>query len=167
MISLFFQKMKTLKYLFNKLNDLEFCRYSEKGKYPVEKDEQIIMLSVDELLEIGQSFPYREHMLIANFETENKLRILYCGENAFSMKKNIDNLKLPKSYPSNLGEKVFYIFRDYLEDINSGSISLEQQVASGKEHQLEFVLRKLIEIYKNNQKNYAASKKESSGEILN
>jgi len=147
--------MGVLKDLFDRLNDLEYCKYSKDGMYPVNEGERIIELRCKELLEVGRSYPTKEHVMVAYFGTA-PTRILYFGENANSMKKTLDDLRLPNSWPSNLGEKVFYLFKCNLENANFGPISLEQQVVSGKEHQFELVLKKLINIYRTSEKTSAA-----------
>jgi hypothetical protein len=158
--------MGELKSLFDKLADLDYCRYSENGKYPVEDGDNVIELTPKELLEVGKSYPAKEHIMIAYFGDE-PTRVLYAGQNVISMKKTISDLRIPNSWPSNIGEKVFYLFRSHLEAIHSGSICLEQKVISGKEHQFGLVLKKLVALYrKSEEKAYAAALKSTlSGEI--
>jgi hypothetical protein len=144
--------MGKLKDLFDKLNDAEHCRYNDNGRYPVLEENKIINLKPIELLEVGRTYPSREHIIIACFG-DNPTRVQYFGEDVALMKNTLKNLKLPNSWPSNLGEKVFYLFKGHLNDVASGSISLEQQVIPGKEHQFEMVLKKFTEIYKASESN--------------
>ena len=101
--------MGTLKNLFDKLNDSEYCRFTENGIYPTEEGNRIVELRPKELLEIGRTYPLREQVMIAYFG-ETPTRVLYFGESTNSMKKTLNDLRLPNSWPSNLGEKVFYLF---------------------------------------------------------
>jgi|TARA_Y100000310_G_scaffold213698_1_gene214646 hypothetical protein len=160
--------MGKLKNLFDGLNSSEYCRFTENGIYPTKEGNRIVELRPKELLEIGRTYPCKEHLMIAYFG-ETPTRVLYFGENANSMNKVVDDLRLPNSWPSNLGEKVFYLFRGHLEDINSGPVSLEQQVISGKEYQFGLVLNKLIDIYRASEQTefYAAKNSTLSGEVLN
>jgi len=140
--------MRFLKNLFDKLNDSAYCRYNKEGVYPIKEGNHILELKPKELLEVGRTYPSREHVMIAYFG-EKPTRVLYFGENAKSMKKTIERLRIP-SYPSNLGERIFHWFKGHLEaEIggNPGPISLEQQVVSDKEHQFELVLRKFLWVY--------------------
>ena len=159
--------MGTLKNLFDNLNDSEYCRFTENGIYPTEEGNRIVELRPKELLEIGRTYPLREQVMIAYFG-ETPTRVLYFGESTNSMKKTLNDLRLPNSWPSNLGEKVFYLFGGHLEDINSGPVSLEQQVISGKEHQFGLVLEKLINRYRVSEQTrfYAAENTNLSGEVL-
>ncbi|MBI2548961.1 hypothetical protein HYW21_06435 [Candidatus Woesearchaeota archaeon] len=138
--------MGNLKALFDILNDPVYCRYTDAGKYSVEEGGHLITLNPRELLEVGRSHP-REQVMIAYFG-ETPTRVLYVGEDSLSMQRTLDDLRLPTSWSSNLGEKVFYLFRVHLRDINQGPVCSEQQVAEGKERQFELVLRRLIDIYR-------------------
>lgn len=159
--------MGNLKNLFDKLNDSVYCRFTEDGIYPTKEEYHSVELTPKELLEVGRTYPRREQVMIACFG-ETPTRILYFGEDANSMKRTLDDLRLPNSWPSNLGEKVFYLFKGHLRDIDSGPVSLEQQVVSGKEHQFELVLKKLIEVYRASEQNkfYTAENTTLSGEVL-
>lgn len=147
-------------------NNSEYCRFTENGTYPAKKGGCIVALSPKELLEVGRNYPSREQIMIAYFG-ELPTRVLYFGEDANSMRKTLDDLRLPNSWPSNLGEKVFYLFKGHLGGI-TGSVSLEQQVISGKEHQFGLVLKKLIDIYRASEQTrfHAAENATLSGEIL-
>ncbi|MFA6088345.1 MAG: hypothetical protein WC755_00645 [Candidatus Woesearchaeota archaeon] len=154
--------------LFNRLEKSEYCRYTKDGKYYIEEENKIITLKPQELLEIGRTYPSREQVMIAYFDDDLPTRVLYFGENANMMQKTLDKLKLPKSWPSNLGEKVFYLFKGHLEFINSGPVSLEQQVVSGIEHKFESIIKKLIDIYRTSeQKVFQGEKGDLSGVIFN
>jgi hypothetical protein len=140
--------MKNLKNLFDRLDNIAYCKFYENKIYHFEKNGHIKKLTSKEMLEIGSLYSNKEQVVIANFG-ELPTRISYFGENVRTMKKTLHNLKLPKSWSSNLGEKVFYLFNGHLEDIKTGPIYLEQKVISGKEHQFEMVFKKLIQYYQN------------------
>ena len=129
--------------LFRKLNDPEYSRYSRDAIYNSIDGKVLKPL---ELLEVVQTCPAIERVAVAYFE-EGPTRVMYAGENADSMRETVDNLRLPTSWPSNIGEKVFYCFRDTLKGV-SGPVALEQEVVSGKVPRLELVLNKLIETYR-------------------
>lgn len=168
--------MPRLKQLFDRINDPKYSRYNLSGTYPTQIEGRIVVLKPQELLEVGRTYPSKEQVMIAYFGRA-PTRVLYFGEDADSMNKTLNALRLPNSWPSNLGEKVFYLFRSHLRNIldrnnlintPSGPVSLEQQVISGKEHQLGFVLGRLIEIYRMSEpKIYAAEKATLSGGVCN
>ena len=139
--------MSKLKNLFDKLNSSEYCRFTENGIYPAEEGNRIVELRPKELLEIGRTYPWREHVMIAYFG-ETTTRVLYFGENASGMFQTLQNLKNPK-HSSNIGETVFKHFKYNLEAHRNQNThaSLEQKVHSGREHQFELVLKKLIHVY--------------------
>ena len=111
--------------------------------------EDIFYVLADELLELSTNSSKMESVLIGTFN-EEPTRVLYVGLDINSMKSTIDKLKLPNSWPSNIGEKVFYRYKEQLDNYASGSISIEQSVISGKEVKFEMVFKKLIDIYNNN-----------------
>tara|TARA_Y100000310_G_C20380411_1_gene667827 strand:+ start:55 stop:549 length:495 start_codon:yes stop_codon:yes gene_type:complete len=139
--------MGKLKNLFDKLNSLEYCRFTENGIYPTEEGNHIVELRPKELLEIGRTYPCREHVMIAYFG-ETPTKVLYFGENASSMFQTLQNLKNP-NHSSNIGETVFKHFKYYLEEHQNQNtpISLEQKVPCGREHQFDLVLKKLNHVY--------------------
>lgn len=98
-----------------------------------------------ELLEVGIDVP-REHFIIANYGDDKPLSILFVGEDAASMMKTLQQLALPKSCPSNLGERVLFLFRSHLKGM-SGSVYLEQMVNPGNEHKLLRALARLAASY--------------------
>ena len=67
-------------------------------------------------------------MLIAALSDANEIAFQW-GENAESMRRTINSLRLPASYPSNKGEKVFYLFAEYLDGISDNNpVSFTQKV---------------------------------------
>ncbi len=136
--------MGKLKDIYERLKTAH-CRYSRDKAYPTFEDGRPVELTPSEMLEVGRGLP-REHLFVAYFG-DSPTRIAYAGEDVNSMLKTIEELRLPSSWPSNLGEKIFFRFRTHLRKIESGPVHLEEQVVPGKEHQLEFVLRKLIRVY--------------------
>jgi len=158
--------MHKLKKVFNDLNNTTYCRYSTDRSYPTKINGKTVLLTPLELLEVVHDNP-REHVMIAYFDKE-PTRILYFGEDVNSMKKSLEDLKLPNSWPSNLGEKIFYRFRDHLDNIDSGPVSLEDKVVPGKEHQFELILRRLIEIYQTlDESHYNGENATSLGGVAN
>lgn len=159
--------MAGLNKLFESLNDKIYTRHSYDTIYSSAAEGRIIKLKPKEILEVGRTYPSREHLVIAYFG-EDSTRVLYVGEDAGSMRKTVSDLKLPNYWPSNLGEKVFFLFAGHLRDISSGHVSLEQQVRPGKEDQFGFVLSKLIEIYRTSENRaYAAENSTSLGGVSN
>ena len=151
--------MGTLKNLFDKLNDSEYCRFTENGIYPTEEGNRIVELRPKELLEIGRTYPLREQVMIAYFG-ETPTRVLYFGEDTSTMWQTLRDLKLPR-HSSNVGEIVFKHFRQHLEEyqVSTKPISLEQRIPSGKEFQFELITKKLIHVYNDcsiNESFYAA-----------
>ena len=143
--------MGDLKAIFDKLDNSEYCRFSEEGIYSIEEKNQVIELKPKELLEIGRTYPSREHVMIAYFG-EDSTRVAYFGENQTEMLKTLQKLKIPKS-PSNLGEIVLKQFKQHLEDSesNQNPLSVELKVYSGNEHQFLTVIKKLIHVYSGNE----------------
>lgn len=135
-----------LQRIFERLNDTTYCRYTRGGDYPtVSAEGGIVVLHPRELLEMGRQYPF-EHLMLAYFGDQT--RVLYAGTDVMSMRKTVDDLRIPTRLPENLGEVVFYLFRGHLKEHSSGSLSLEQAVRAGKEHHFEFLLRKLLAVYK-------------------
>lgn len=139
--------MGNLKKLFDNIDDSEYCKFIYNGRYATKRENAIVELKSKELLEIRRFYPSVEGVIIA-YINKTETRVLYFGEDAKSMKKTLNALSLPNSWPSNLGEKVFYLFRAHLEKITSGPISLEQQVASEKIYGFKQVIKRLINFYK-------------------
>jgi len=138
--------MGKLKYLFDLLNDTEFCRYTEKGKYPVEVDGKIVELETQELLEIGISYPKREHLMIAYFG-DAPTRVLYVVEDAYYARETIKKLRLP-SYSQNISEIIFKNFGEHLNKCKSGPVGMEMCFLPGREHHFRVILRKLLKVYR-------------------
>jgi len=89
-----------------------------------------------------------EHILIAALPGHSELLIRWLGKNANSMKKTVECLSLPSSFPSNLGEKVFYIFAGHLADIpDDEPVCFTQKVVAGKEKQLRLLIAKVLWVY--------------------
>lgn len=135
----------SLAKVYQEISDAH-CRYSQNAICPVLQDGGVEYVVAKELLEIGRNEPSQEHLMIAYFG-DRPTRVTYSGENPGSMSKTVARLKLPRGYPSNLGEKVFYLFRQQLADAKTGPILFEVQVTPGKEHQFSHVLRKLVAVY--------------------
>ena len=132
--------------LFKELDDLEHCAYSRNGTY---YDIDGNALKPIELLTVQRAQPVREFVAVAVLE-EEWTRVLYTGENADSMKETVYKLRVPNSWPSNLGEKVFYLFRNELKYLcGPDPVTLEEEVIPGKERQFRLVLKKLTEVYRN------------------
>ena len=142
------QTLKSVKTRENikTLEQYLFLNYSVNAEYLAQISGEVRILKAQELLEIGINQPRKERVIIASFKQE-PLRVLYIGEDAASMEKTLQELKLPKSWPSNLGEKVFYVFKTCISENPEGPIGLELELVQGKEHQLKPVLEKLVEIY--------------------
>ncbi|MCX8147228.1 MAG: hypothetical protein N3D84_02055 [Candidatus Woesearchaeota archaeon] len=137
-----------LKDIYTRLNkngeNNSYIRYSKNVKMPLSD------IAALETLEVGKSFP-REHVLIAHYGTH--LSVSYFGEDAASMRKTIERLKLPKRVPENLGERIFYLFGPYLENKDGPVLVANDHIIAGKEKGLELVLGKLIGIYKEDESN--------------
>ena len=141
------QPMYPLQRIFERLNDSIYCRYTQNGDYPTKgEDGEINILYPRELLEVGRQYP-REQVMLAYFG-EEPTRVLYAGEDIVSMRKTVDDLRIPNRVPENLGEVVFYLFRGHLKKFPSGPISLEQLILPGKERHFEYLLKKLLAVYK-------------------
>lgn len=100
-----------------------------------------------EVLTLKKSKTPEETITIQEVE-EGILRITYEGK-PYDMQQTLRELRLPNSIPTNLGEKVFYIFRGILQNEKDPKTPLQQDIVAGKEHQLDFVLKKLIACYNN------------------
>jgi|GEM_PF-4493548 hypothetical protein len=149
--------MPKLTALYTDLGASPHCRYSTSVFYPVTHNGSLGYLLLDELLEIGRDFS-REQVSIARSGDDSPLRVAYAGEDSFSMLETLAKLKLPSSWPSNLGEKVFYLFKRNLMRVPGGPVRLEQLVRPGSEEQLNFVLRRLLEIYDSDEKYHTNSR---------
>lgn len=156
-----------LQGIFERLNDRIFCRYTRNGDYPIAgEDGEIILLHPLELLEVGKQYP-KEHVMLAYFG-DKPTRVRYFGEDTESMKETIKNMRLPRNWSDNLGERVFIGFRDTLEDMPQGYISLEQRIRTGKEVHFRHLFKKLIAVYKEHDALLqAASNSVLSGETSN
>ena len=151
-----------LQRIFERLNDTEYCRYTQNGDYPTVGDNgEIVLLHPSELLEVGRQYPF-EHLMLAYFGDQT--RVLYSGEDTVSMRKTVDDLRIPNRLPENLGEVVFYLFRGHLKYLDSEPHSLEQAVVAGKEHHFEFLLKRLLAVYRRADECYAAANVTLSGE---
>ena len=131
--------------VFKELNDLEYCTYTSPLEYFTLGED---CLKAIECLEVAKEGVYSERVTIATFE-DGLTRVMYGGE-VESMKQTVDDLRLPRRWPENLGEMAFYRFRELLGDA-SGSIVLEVKVLSGKERHFRVVLRKLVAIYRDSE----------------
>jgi hypothetical protein len=138
--------MEKLKPLFERLNGIEHCIYKKDAKYLSAEDGRIVELHAKEVIELSKENPY-EFLLVAYFG-DAPTRIMYMGYDALSMKETIRRLRIPRFPPENLGELVFYVFTQKIEDFNEEiPVSLEQLVKSGKEEQLFLILKKLLHVY--------------------
>tara|TARA_Y100000034_G_C6889645_1_gene409059 strand:- start:777 stop:1400 length:624 start_codon:yes stop_codon:yes gene_type:complete len=140
------QNNSQLKNLYDKLNDPNHCEYKTNSEFHIIENNQIKSIAALELLKVFRYSP-RECICIGCFEDNLDTRINYSVDDVNSMKDTIQRLRLPNSWPSNLGEKVFYHFRSHLEGKKSDPIYLEQKVVNGKERGFLFVLKKIIDIY--------------------
>lgn len=149
--------MGALRNLADLLGESEYCVYSNTESYLSLEDNQIIRLKPKELIKVGMIIPVKEQVLISCFD-DLPTRVVYVGEDVEHMRKTVEKLRLPRSWSTNLGEKVFCLFNGHLKYINSGPpVFLEYKVVSGKEHQFRVVLRKLIDMYKKEQESYDTS----------
>ena len=135
--------MDRLKGLYDKLNEPNYCKYFANVSYNPTIGENSVAL---ELLQISR-MSEEERILIGYFGDEFPIRISYCASDARFMRETMEKLRIPNSLPSNLGEKVFYIFKGYLYSVITGNVYFEVDILTGKEDQLESVLSKLIKIY--------------------
>ncbi|MBI2136277.1 hypothetical protein HYU06_04340 [Candidatus Woesearchaeota archaeon] len=122
----------------------EDCRYTINASYPTIDNGATIAA---ELLELGRDKP-REYVALVVPQSQRHLLVIYAGDDPASMRETLGALKLPNSLPTNLGEKLFYIFRGHLGSINNSGVYLEQKVKIGKEEQFFMVLKKLADYYK-------------------
>ena len=129
-----------------------FINYSTDARYPVVIDGKIEELPALELLEVGCKSHGWEHVAIARFECAT--RILYCGEDANSLKNTLLEMRLHKNWSENAGERVFMGFRDecLCKEMNGESYDdlrvFEQGMVPGIEHHYRFILEKLIKVYR-------------------
>lgn len=121
-----------------------FCTYSQGGNYTMFDDGKPKVMPVSEIFSMDIESP-RENVTIATFK-DDLSRVAYAGKDPESMRKTLDRLKLPSS-PQNLGEKLFRLFRGYLEEAVDDPIHLEQKITPGSEYRLELVLRKFNHVY--------------------
>ena len=131
--------------VFKELNDLEYCTYTSPLEYFTLGED---CLKAIECLEVAKEGVYSERVTVATFE-DGMTRVMYAGE-VESMKQTLEDLRLPRRSAENLGERVFYHFKDLLRDA-SGSIILEVGVIPGKERHFRVVLRNLVAIYRNSE----------------
>lgn len=110
--------------------DSDYCDYFDCGNY--------------EALEIHTQ---NEKLVVDYFGGEVLTQVRFSGD-VKRIKRTVDYLKIPTSWPSNLGEKVFYRFRQSLEDLDEGEVTIQQDLKPGKEHQLKNVLNRLVDYYK-------------------
>ncbi|MBI4016711.1 MAG: hypothetical protein HY363_03385 [Candidatus Aenigmarchaeota archaeon] len=139
--------MGALKEIFDKLNS-PYCRYSENKPFETAiPGGGLEKLASTESLEFLVKHP-REYLLVLSFESE-PTRIIYAGEDINAMRETVEKLRIPNSWPTNIGEKAFYLFRGELKTLDAGPAYFEVSFNHGKEQQLSFVLKKLLEIYEN------------------
>lgn len=146
-----------LKGIYDSLNNPANVKYLPNGSYPIQTRKGHEYKKSKELLEIscGKS---REYIFIASFDNEST-RVMYVGENAKDMMQTLQKLRIPKT-PSNIGEIVFRMFRQKLEQMGEEPVSLEQRIPAGKETQLRHIIKKFIYVYSQqsiDSKFYAAS----------
>ena len=93
---------------------------------------------------------HKEGIIFSNMNNEEKnknyISILYFGESSKEMYKTLEKMKLAKN-SSNISEMILNNFKETLKKSNDKQISLEQKIPSGKEKQLEFIVRKIVQIY--------------------
>src|SRR3989338_10731611 len=127
--------MGKLKPLFERLNCSKHCIYKKDSKYLSVEDGRIVELHAKETIELSKENPY-EFLSIACFGDDAPTRVMYAGYDSLSMKQTVDSLRIPRFPPENLGELVFYVFRQKIADFNGEiPVSLEQLVKHGKEEQ--------------------------------
>ncbi len=135
-----------LKKIYNELN-YDNCFYVQRVMFPSNIDDPTIEIEAKEILEItNKNEQYIERLIIGYFG-DDSTHIMYTGENRQAMLETLKKLKLPKM-SSNVGETVLKIFRDNLEGNSEVGtpITLVQKIFEGKEHQLKYVLKKIIEV---------------------
>lgn len=138
--------MQRLERLYRRLGGDNLV-YLKDGEYITVERNKVLTLYPSELLKFSRQSPI-ECVIVACFNDEIPTRIIYAGENAISMKKTIESLRIPRFPPENLGELVFYIFRQEINGFNKEMpVSLEQLVKPGKEEQFFLVLKKLLHVY--------------------
>jgi len=160
--------MREMESLYNifKCVGSDRCKYFENERYCTSSEDaadsehlvfeecvpggKVYILIADELLLIENDRSPREKVLIGRFPKDGKCRISYMGDSARSMWKTTEALRLPSSWPTNLGEQVFYIFRGHLEMQSRNRVEpflIEQRVVDGKKHQFLLVTMKLVHVY--------------------
>ncbi|MBW2988276.1 hypothetical protein DRJ48_04020 [Candidatus Woesearchaeota archaeon] len=136
--------MGALKQLYDSLGRPECCEYSQEGVYLAMGGMCKVELPYDEMLRVT---PRAGEEVIVTTSTGAPTMIQYHGEDSSAMLNTLAALGLPRSWPTNLGEKVFYLFLGHLKENKfKGPLSLEQQIVPGKESQLELVLRRLLSV---------------------
>jgi len=153
--------MEPLRDLAEQLGTDDYCRYTKEGGYPLYQDGRFQRwLKSAELLEVGLRVPSRQQTMIATFD-DQPTRILYFADDINVARRTMKELRLPHSWSTNLGEKVFYCFREELshglDAVNSDPVAMETIVVPGKEGQFKQVLRKLMTIYRITEENAQAA----------
>ena len=110
--------------------DPNCCSYSYCGNY--------------ETLEIHT---LNERLAIDYFGGEALTQVRFSGK-AKRMRRTIDGLGISTSWPTNAGEKVFHRFRQSLDDLDEGEVTIQQNIRPGKELQFYGVLSRLVNYYK-------------------
>jgi hypothetical protein len=113
--------------------------------YPKGSEDTLASIRIGEVLAIRRNSSPVEEVRITDFG-DDPTRLQYMGE-ADSMRKTVQDLRIPNSWPSNLGEKVFYLFRDHLADMDPGPVMFEKEINPDRVLRLELVLKKLIGLY--------------------
>ncbi|MFO8015922.1 MAG: hypothetical protein R6U32_02355 [Candidatus Woesearchaeota archaeon] len=135
------------------------CEYSKGGVFEiVGPDDKDVILEPQSMIKLNMLSHPREQAVFAYFPHEGYkgdggvLRVSYAGEDARSMRKTIDKLGIPTRWPENLGDKIFHIIREKIDNAE-GPIYIEQAMKAGRIHQIERVVGDLAGIYVLNTEN--------------
>lgn len=140
---------KLLKQLFESIQPHDknnYSSYETNTTYVTAEDHKIITFNAPDKIILKKDQP-RLALEIATIEDQPS-RLVYMGSDVQEMMQNLDNLRLP-SYSQNLGETIFRVFGQHLEEIESGPAHIEGKIEPGREQELEFLLKKQLYVWDN------------------
>jgi hypothetical protein len=141
--------MNMLENLFHSLGAYSNIAYAPHAAMVSKRGKDIEVLSPVELIALERSTPKESLFVVyhAIGHSEGSLRMMFLGEDSAAMLATVKELRLPRSWPSNMGERAFYNFQQALNHVPRGPVQLEQMLPQGSEWHLSLILRKLARVY--------------------
>ena len=132
--------MSNLQNLYLALESPESCSYTQQEPGQAGGSGSL------ERLTISRESP-SESVTLNQLNDCRTVEITYCGADSDAMLSTMDALQLPNSWPSNTGEKVFYLFKGQLKLKGGGPVRLTQESTAANIMGFKDLLQKIVERY--------------------